>query len=56
MPIKIPDCLPARDVLEAENIFIISESQANNQDIRPFKIIILNLMPVKEKAETQILR
>ncbi|TWI59255.1 homoserine O-acetyltransferase MetA [Halalkalibacter nanhaiisediminis] len=56
MPIKIPDQLPAKEVLNAENIFVMDESRAYSQDIRPLKIVILNLMPVKETTETQLLR
>ncbi|MDX6152875.1 homoserine O-acetyltransferase MetA [Marinococcus sp. PL1-022] len=56
MPIKVPDYLPAKDTLEKENIFIMNESRAYLQDIRPLKIVILNLMPLKERTETQILR
>lgn len=56
MPIKIPETLPARTVLEAENIFIMSEERAAHQDIRPLKIAILNLMPKKIDTETQLLR
>ncbi|MFB5663087.1 homoserine O-succinyltransferase [Alteribacillus sp. HJP-4] len=56
MPIKVPDYLPAKDVLSKENIFVMNESRAYNQDIRPLKIVILNLMPLKETTETQILR
>ncbi|MDB5085450.1 MAG: homoserine O-succinyltransferase [Bacilli bacterium] len=56
MPIKIPDHLPAREILEKENIFIMSEDRAFHQDIRPLRIIILNLMPIKETTETQLLR
>ncbi|SFE36946.1 homoserine O-acetyltransferase MetA [Alteribacillus iranensis] len=56
MPIKVPDHLPAKDILEKENIFIMNESRAYTQDIRPLKILILNLMPLKEQTETQILR
>ncbi|WP_018922410.1 homoserine O-acetyltransferase MetA [Salsuginibacillus kocurii] len=56
MPIKVPDYLPAKDILTEENIFIMNESRAYTQDIRPLKILILNLMPEKEKTETQILR
>ncbi|OQX29134.1 MAG: homoserine O-succinyltransferase [Spirochaeta sp. LUC14_002_19_P3] len=56
MPIKIQDGLPAIRVLEEENIFIIPESQALHQDIRPLKILILNLMPLKIVTENQILR
>lgn len=56
MPIKIPDHLPAREVLVNENIFVMDESRAYEQDIRPLKIAILNLMPTKETTEEQILR
>lgn len=56
MPIKIPDTLPAREILEKENIFVMDETRAFTQDIRPLKIVILNLMPVKETTETQLLR
>ncbi len=56
MPIKIDDRLPARESLEMENIFIMTESRAKSQDIRPLKIIILNLMPTKIVTETQLLR
>lgn len=56
MPIKVPDNLPAKEILSKENIFIMDESRAYNQDIRPLKIVILNLMPIKETTETQLLR
>lgn len=56
MPIKIPDALPARGVLENENIFIIGETKALQQDIRPLHILILNLMPLKIATETHLLR
>lgn len=56
MPIKIPDYLPAKEVLTSENIFVMDESIAYKQDIRPLKIVILNLMPTKETTETQLLR
>ncbi len=56
MPIKIPDHLPAKNILSKENIFVMDESQAFHQDIRPLRIVILNLMPTKEITETQILR
>ena len=48
MPIKIPDNLPAKEILNGENIFVMDESRAYHQDIRPLKIAILNLMPTKE--------
>ncbi len=56
MPVKIPNRLPARRVLEAENIFVMTESRALHQDIRPLKILILNLMPTKITTETQLMR
>ena len=56
MPIRIDDKLPAKQNLEIENIFVMSKSRANMQDIRPLKIIILNLMPTKLETETQLLR
>lgn len=56
MPIKIPDSLPARSVLEGENIFVMTEYRAMHQDIRPLSLLILNLMPTKIVTETQLLR
>ena len=56
MPIKIPNSLPATGVLESENIFVITESRAISQDIRPLHILILNLMPTKVATETQLAR
>ena len=56
MPIRIPDSLPARAVLESENIFVMTEYRAMHQDIRPLSVLILNLMPTKIVTETQILR
>tara|TARA_Y100000310_G_C20629608_1_gene787897 strand:- start:850 stop:1767 length:918 start_codon:yes stop_codon:yes gene_type:complete len=56
MPIKVKDNLPAIKELEEENIFVMSESRATHQDIRPLKIAILNLMPEKAKTEQQLLR
>lgn len=56
MPIKIPDQLPATDILRNENIFIMAESRASTQGIRPLKVLILNLMPKKIETETQFLR
>ncbi|WP_149554017.1 homoserine O-acetyltransferase MetA [Treponema pectinovorum] len=56
MPIKIQSDLPARLVLEKENIFVMTENRASKQDIRPLKIAIVNLMPTKETTETQLLR
>ncbi|MEK6754042.1 MAG: homoserine O-succinyltransferase [Chloroflexota bacterium] len=56
MPIKIPATLPARAILERENIFIMDEDRATHQDIRPLRVAILNLMPTKITTETQLLR
>lgn len=56
MPIKIPDQLPALSILGEENIFVMNEFRAINQDIRPMEVAILNLMPNKIEAEVQILR
>jgi homoserine O-succinyltransferase/O-acetyltransferase len=56
MPIKIPLHLPAKEILEKENIFIMDDTRASRQDIRPLNILILNLMPEKEKTERQLLR
>lgn len=56
MPIRIQSDLPARAVLEKENIFVMTEKRASTQDIRPLKIAIVNLMPTKETTETQLLR
>ena len=54
MPIKIPEDLPARPILEGENIFVMTEGRANRQDIRPLEIAIVNLMPTKIATETQL--
>ena len=56
MPVNIPDNLPAIEVLKDENIFVMTESQAVRQDIRPLRLLILNLMPVKITTETHLLR
>ena len=56
MPIKIPNDLPARAVLQGENIFVMDENRAITQDIRPLEILILNLMPTKIETETQFAR
>jgi homoserine O-succinyltransferase len=56
MPLTIPDKLPAIKILEEENIFVMRKTTASHQDIRPLKIVILNLMPVKITTETHILR
>jgi len=56
MPVRIPDGLPAVQVLSAENIFVMTHQRAVVQDIRPLRIAILNLMPTKIATETQLLR
>ncbi|MDP2561266.1 homoserine O-succinyltransferase [Psychrobium sp. 1_MG-2023] len=56
MPINIPDLIPAKNVLRGENIFVMSESRAISQQIRPMKVLLLNLMPNKIETETQLLR
>lgn len=56
MPIKVKSDLPAQRILEEENIFVMDEYRAMHQDIRPLKMLILNLMPNKEVTETQLLR
>ena len=56
MPIKIPNQLPATNVLESENIFVMTERRAMTQDIRPLQVLLLNLMPTKIATETQLAR
>lgn len=56
MPIRIQNDLPAKEILENENIFVMDEDRAIHQDIRPLKVIILNVMPLKEETELQLLR
>jgi homoserine O-succinyltransferase len=56
MPVKIPSTLPARAILERENVFVMGEERAERQDIRPLRVAILNLMPTKVATETQLLR
>ena len=56
MPVKVNNDLPTKKILEAENIFVMDESRATTQDIRPLRIAILNLMPLKEDTELQLLR
>lgn len=56
MPIKIQNSLPAIDVLQSENVFVMTDQRAQTQDIRPLKIVILNLMPTKVVTENQLLR
>lgn len=56
MPIKVANNLPAIKILEEENIFVMPEDRAITQDIRPLKIVILNIMPTKIATETQLIR
>ncbi|MGI6096175.1 MAG: homoserine O-acetyltransferase MetA [Lachnospiraceae bacterium] len=56
MPIKVQSDLPAKEILERENIFVMDEHRALHQDIRPISILILNIMPKKEETELQLLR
>ena len=56
MPVRVPDHLPAIDILQEENIFVMTEERAVHQDIRPLRILVLNLMPTKVVTETQLLR
>ena len=56
MPVKIPSSLPAVEILKAENIFVMDDLRASAQDIRPLKLLILNLMPLKIVTETDLLR
>lgn len=56
MPIRIPDALPATSVLQQENVFVMTETRALHQDIRPLKVVLLNLMPKKIETENQIMR
>ena len=56
MPLRLPDKLPAIDLLKKENIFVMDQTRANSQDIRPLKIVILNLMPLKITTETDLVR
>ena len=56
MPLRIPDKLPAIELLKHENIFVMDESRAHKQEIRPLKICVLNLMPLKITTETDLVR
>ena len=56
MPLRLPDKLPAIELLKHENIFVMDDSRAHNQDIRPLRIAILNLMPLKITTETDLIR
>ena len=56
MPVNLPDKLPAIEILSKEHIFVMSDLRASTQDIRPLKILILNLMPLKITTETDLIR
>lgn len=56
MPLRLPDKLPAIEQLKEENIFVMSSTRANSQDIRPLKLVVLNLMPIKVSTETDLIR
>ena len=56
MPLRLPDRLPAIDLLKHENIFVMDDTRAHSQDIRPLRIAILNLMPLKITTETDLIR
>ncbi len=56
MPLRIPDKLPAIELLKKENIFVMNESRAHTQEVRPLKIVVLNLMPLKITTETDLIR
>ncbi len=56
MPLRLPDKLPAIELLKKENIFVMDESRAHSQEVRPLKIVVLNLMPLKITTETDLIR
>ena len=56
MPVRVPNTLPAVEELREENIFVIDENRASTQDIRPLRIAVLNLMPMKLMTETDLFR
>ena len=56
MPLRLPDKLPAIDILKKENIFVMDETRAHSQEIRPLRVVILNLMPMKVTTETDLVR
>ena len=56
MPVLIPYDLPAKEILNKEKIFVMNETRAQTQDIRPLRVAIINLMPTKIETETQLLR
>ena len=56
MPLNLPPQLPAIDILKKENLFVMDEGRASTQDIRPLRIVVLNLMPIKITTETDLIR
>ena len=56
MPVNLPDKLPAIEILKDENIFVMEDLRSKTQDIRPLRILILNLMPIKITTETDLVR
>ena len=56
MPVNIPSSLPARSMLQSENIFVMGQNRASHHDIRALRVAVLNLMPTKVATETQLLR
>lgn len=56
MPLRLPDKLPAIEILKEENIFVMDETRAHSQEIRPLRIVVLNLMPLKITTETDLVR
>ncbi|MFW9601267.1 MAG: homoserine O-acetyltransferase/O-succinyltransferase family protein, partial [Prevotella sp.] len=56
MPLRLPDKLPAIEILKKENIFVMDETRAHSQEIRPLRIVVLNLMPLKITTETDLVR
>ena len=56
MPLRLPDKLPAIELLKHENIFVMDESRAHSQEIRPLRIVVLNLMPLKITTATDLVR
>ena len=56
MPLNLPENIPAIDLLKEENIFVMNSNRASSQDIRPLKVVILNLMPIKITTETDLIR
>src|SRR5574344_241636 len=56
MPLRLPDKLPAIEILKKENIFVMDETRAHSQEIRPLRVVVLNLMPLKITTETDLVR